>query len=419
MSKTDKKDGQQRSFLFISKELNLGGVETLLVRVINWLTTHNQKVTLLLYRGSGKLKLVENLQENENLEIIKGTQKTRLKTSHFYIDAKTHKLLKNRIFDVIFTAMPKPFVVSYLFNGKKRFNGVYSNRAYVRNKTVKDILQKLDPLFTQKLLFMNENLKVWAEDALNTGLPDSYFPLPVRLPALKFFCASPQSGKIVSIGRLIPGKYYNYFMVPVMEQLIEKHPNLTWHIYGHGTEEERLKDLISKSKAKDHIFFHGAVNYEDIPNVLNNALCFVGQGTALLEACALGLPGIPALGKEKTAYTHGYYYHLPAFNTGADLEKKPTQKISDLISALAEIDEDEYASIAEKCRAKAADHDMDTVMQNFLQLTDNEKQEHMEPVNRKVMQMYNMYYLNSLLKGMVKRYIKRFDEISLFKGSIK
>jgi glycosyltransferase involved in cell wall biosynthesis len=81
-------------------------------------------------------------------------------------------------------------------------------------------------------------------------------------------------------------------------------PALQFHIYGSGTELNKMKQLVSELKMKDIVFFHKAVPLESVPEIMKNAdagiALLAGQGdyaqqalnVKLFEYLSMGLPAI-------------------------------------------------------------------------------------------------------------------------------
>lgn len=72
--------------------------------------------------------------------------------------------------------------------------------------------------------------------------------------------------------------------------------NFGLHVVGEGSEMNSLKELVETLKVKDQVVFHGRVNRDGIPKLLNGSKCFVLPsefetfGVSYIEALACGIP---------------------------------------------------------------------------------------------------------------------------------
>ena len=95
--------------------------------------------------------------------------------------------------------------------------------------------------------------------------------------------------KIVSVGRLIPRKGYEYLI-----KALKGKENFELTLIGDGDLLTELKNLAKKMNVK--VYFSGRVKHEDIADVLQEKDIFVlpslneGMSNAILEAMACGLP---------------------------------------------------------------------------------------------------------------------------------
>ncbi len=386
-NKNNNVNGVKRILLIYCK-LNTGGIETFIVRIIKWFCRNNYLVTLFLYKGEGEL--IKYLKYLKNLEIIVNDYNSIQNKSilskllmvlprRFFYEVQLAYLdkryLRSNKYDLIYSFDPKSLIISYLFNGKIYLSGVYHPKAYYieSKQSYEKYLRSLDKDFIDKLIFMNESVKYNTEMYFHKKLKGSIFPLPVEIPEKreiqktksdhKRYC----SRKIISIGRIVDFKTYNFYMVDIMDSLIKDYPEVEYHIYGFGPLKENLIEKIDKSDYKKNIFYHGKLNYSDLDSVLKDCFCFVGMGTSLIEACLFNIPGIAAIPYDHKAKSHGFFYELPKYECGGLRNNKNTKyKVEKIIRGLLNMSENEYKIISKKCRSKAEDFDIENIMINFM-----------------------------------------------------
>lgn len=100
---------------------------------------------------------------------------------------------------------------------------------------------------------------------------------------------------ILSVGRLELQKGHD-IMIRAISSLLPEFPTLTLTIIGKGSQEETLQRMIESLNMQKIVTFIHTVNHTDMPQYYTNADIFVfpsrfeGEGIALLEAMASGLP---------------------------------------------------------------------------------------------------------------------------------
>lgn len=106
--------------------------------------------------------------------------------------------------------------------------------------------------------------------------------------------ASKTSNIILSIGRLVPLKGFEY----LIQSALHIPENFQIHIIGDGKEQYKyqLQALINSLNLKDRVFLLGAKSQGELKDIYPQANCFVlpslqeSYGIVLLEAMAFGLP---------------------------------------------------------------------------------------------------------------------------------
>ena len=164
----------------------------------------------------------------------------------------------------------------------------------------------------QKYPFIDDKLRV----NYSSIRPQDFNKLP----------SSPQSKRFVALGRLVYKKGF-HILIEAAASLREKGLNIKIDIYGSGSEEESLSDLITSRKLESTVKLCGRYNNEALPEMLYDCLALVvpsviapdgnidGVPTVIYEAMSLGravissyLSGIPEViedGKNGLLFTPG------------------------------------------------------------------------------------------------------------------
>jgi len=101
------------------------------------------------------------------------------------------------------------------------------------------------------------------------------------------------SKKIISVGRLTAQKNF-VLLVDVAKIVLEKHTDFSWHIFGSGEDEEKIKNKIKKHNLEGRLYLKGQCNnlydiYNDYSMMVMTSL-YEGFPMTLLEGIAFKLP---------------------------------------------------------------------------------------------------------------------------------
>ncbi len=99
--------------------------------------------------------------------------------------------------------------------------------------------------------------------------------------------------KIISVGRLTYQKNYP-ILLRVAKEVLDKHPDWIWDVYGEGEEKEEISTDIREKGLEGRVILKGQVNnlYERYKEYSFYVITsrYEGFGMALLEASRAGLP---------------------------------------------------------------------------------------------------------------------------------
>ncbi len=361
----EKPQARIKSIALVHKNMKPGGIETLIVRMAQWLSAHDYEVTLFLYSSGGPM--LRHLESVKGVTIIVD-EDTSDPSINMWMATRMVRKRWDQKFDLVYSFDPHAFLMSYLLPAKKRLSGVYHPESYSSKGllNVPKTLKLIDRTFYKKLLFMNPAIKNRTEKAIGEPLGNKIFPLPLDFLESTKTLGNHQSRRIVSIGLLAQFRTYNYYMVDVMEKLIQIDPEFTYHIYGTGQGEESLRKKIADSPARAHIFMHGKITNREKKYALQNTFCFVGTGVPLIEAAGSGIPAIVSKINDLSGLTEGYLHELPPFESGDSFSlQKDLFTVENRIEHLLE-SEIEYRKISQIGRLKANEFESDHVMENFI-----------------------------------------------------
>jgi glycosyltransferase involved in cell wall biosynthesis len=366
--------------LLINHSLYTGGVETLIVRMANWVVRHGHGCSILL-RDQFEGDLTPLLDSAVKLRIV-GNEWDLLAIKCFRsLIWRSFKLPKP---DVIYTLEQNWSVIGLLIRDVFRKDppsvatGAYhiNQFAYEQNLSNPGRLALLQRdiynrcyLDSQKV-FMSEETRSGHEAFFKRKIEEGWvWPLPIKIPDIaELQSRKPVPGRILSIGRLTRFKSYSWYMVPILQSLRKRHSNVQWHIYGSGMCEDELIQIVWKDAIRDGlIVFHGSIPYEQITKAFHEASVFVGMGTVLLEAAAAGVPAIPALVDDSEALSWGFIDKMPYFTVGETIPgMNPQFRVEDLLDEVLTANAADSDAIGTAGRRYVEPYCEDLLMHRFL-----------------------------------------------------
>lgn len=363
-----------KKFLFVISELNLGGIETLSLRMSNWLIENNFNVHILA-KGPGDL-------------LAKFSDKCIIK---FYTDCAIDRWIINEKklnlqdeflnVDCVHAFSCGANIISLqllqIINKKYRKNlekvkyivGAYHPKSFMfYNKFLDFIFTKpYLKLNDSNKLFMSADVKLFHERYYKRSFGNSFIlPLPITNIKNNRLSYCPQEYKIVSIGRFTPFKTYNLYMIDIIERIRELYPSISYYMYGYGEEEEKIKQKITNKNLGSYIKVYPPINYEDIESVLSDAYCFVGVGTAAIEAASIGVPTIVSI-VDKCNVSHGYLHNLPLGNCGEYVEGMSTEKTETILVDLINSSLSNHERLQRLSKEYVKQYDLKSIMRQYIE----------------------------------------------------
>jgi glycosyltransferase involved in cell wall biosynthesis len=220
----------------------------------------------------------------------------------------------------------------------------------------------------ESMLFFNEKSGYMALDLYGEKHNDNdVFPIGIKFgdnvidPKINH-----QSRKIISVGRITSFKTYNFKMVEIFDKILKIDPLFEYHIYGDGAQFSELEQFIKTKNMKNSIFLHSSLPYHDFEKVIKDAFIFVGSGTALLEAAAMGVPAVIGIESDTEGLTYGLLSKLPGYSYHEKALSFPLEDFVSCIKDIAALDASGYADISEKSKVRASDFSIEEFVDLYL-----------------------------------------------------
>jgi|GEM_PF-1134820 len=356
----------------------LGGIETLIVRMSKWLVKNGHSVTLLI-ESPGRWA---NLLPTEVNCVALGERFHEL--YYYYHASRLWKSLRLPIPDVVksfdigsswiacqlatlagsnckvIAGIYNPYVFKWYYN--TRDLSIWDARKFYTNNFLRNIPVNsrifcgVDQIEELELLHQ-QNGELW--------------PIPIDASEFAEATRKPKWGKIVSVGRLSPMKEYNLYMVEIVRMLRERGRNVSWVVYGTGEYATPMQELIRKYHLEKFIHLAGAVPYNRLWQVMEDAYIFIGMGTASLEASLFKVPNVTAAAYDRDGLTWGPVYRLPEGSLGQLSHVRPEIRVVDEIERILSLTPSGYTLEQEMVWNHVQVHAIDSSMMQFLNIVRN------------------------------------------------
>ncbi len=368
-----------KSILLLYCAMNTGGIETLILRMSNWLVNNNYSVELLLLKKEGSL--LKDLHPNVKVSAL--GKYPELKFSFYYYFCKSG--IKPA---VIFSFSPLTTWMSVFLYKKFKskpvvVNGIYHLYDYklFADKYQLSVFDSTVP--DNCKIFMTPAVKEEHEKILGRNLDNSMiWPLPIDTSKVCLVKRNPKKYKIVSVGRLVDFKTYNIYMIDVVKKLIDNGYPVEYYIYGDGELKIIIEAKVDALRLKEYVHLIENVEYADMWKVFEDTFAFVGMGTAVIESGIYKVPSITAIAYSEEPITHGYIHTLPKYICGEHVKDLPIYDVYDYLVKLINLSDRDYHSLCEDSTTQLKNqYDIDILMRDFTLSVDLLKQNNIQPQN--------------------------------------
>ena len=284
--------------MMIVLSLDMGGLERMVIQLIQGLLKRDVRITLVCLEQEGDL--VDQLAK-DNLQIIAFNKSPGLR---FELANKIAGLVKSLNVDVIHSHNSGPhfyaaLAVPLLLNKKKLIHTKHGRDDPDNVKKV--LLNKISSFFTHTVVAVSSDASDVCRDiegispkklaVIENGIDLSpYFDIDREAQTQRI-----NSGEIrlIHVGRLSLEKNQQ-LLLRVFASMLQTYPQASLTICGDGNQKAALVELAESLNISDKIDFVGAVN--DVPQRLSSHDAFVlssiteGLPLAIIEAMAGGLP---------------------------------------------------------------------------------------------------------------------------------
>lgn len=366
---------------FVHGHLELGGIETLLLKLARELHARGHEVVVIV-GAPGNAELERELRCVADVRFFPGSL---IRAFPRLRSLNTEGL---RDVDVLFACGGPQLIVATMLASRaapraRILTGVFGPWEYFpAYGSVRSDWHLADRLVAnlpeENIVFMSEACRVEHQRALGRSFARSpVIPLPVDvtpLPAPRPI----RCNVIATVGRLVPFKPYPFHMLDVITTLRDRGVDVSFHIYGDGPERSRLERRIAEMGLDRAVHLHGTIDYSSIPGVLSDCQGFIGVGTAALEAAALGIPTIVGYEPDEPL-SLGFFDETAPAELGDARSRGARYPLLQSIEALLALDGDAYWRKAELGVRHAAQFSTRRITEQYLDAFTNASASRVEP----------------------------------------
>jgi glycosyltransferase involved in cell wall biosynthesis len=350
--------------LIVYGELHHGGLQTLIVRLANYLAANGRAVAVCVPGG----ELAALIDSAADLLLWTDRKDAAGKAADWI--ASSDEPVTMISFDPIAAALG--LAIEARNAGRVplvHLSGVYHPRSFFMTGERRDrmLLNRLvakavgDPF----IFFMNAECRDGHERRWRVPLKSSaIIPIPIEKRSAAWRPSGSGELRIVSVGRLVDFKTYNLTAPEIVRECLDQGTSVRWDIYGYGPLDQPIAEAIAAHRVADAVHIKGSLAYSDFTDAVASYDLFIGMGTAALEAAMLGVPTIVATESEPRR-CYGFVHQLPFGNVGERQSFEPPFDLGELIRGFAAADKAEREAISLRGREAALRYDLASCIEAF------------------------------------------------------
>lgn len=237
--------------------------------------------------------------------------------------------------------------------------GVYHQSEYLLHANENFFSHTLNRCFNslaaEQILFFNQiNVLNYGKFFKRDFTKSLVAPIGIDILVDEKITSDRESARLVSIGNLDNFKTYNRHMIGVVAELAPKFPALRYEIYGTGQEESALILQAKNLGVQSLVRFYGNLPYPKFSETVRNATLFIGSGTAIIEAAALGVPCMVGIDSIQVPETYGFLSDIVGLSYNELMPEVTRVPMRDLVDRL--MSDDAFAmKTSMACKIKAKD----------------------------------------------------------------
>jgi glycosyltransferase involved in cell wall biosynthesis len=350
-----------KHILFLIAQLTVGGIETYILRVARAAHASGIKVSVWVVKQRTDRELQAMLEQVATVRFLAPS----FLPVPLWVSAPSFP----EDVDLVFTTGRTSLLFAASAAARARIPvrlvaGVFSQWEY----SVDDGSQKhtlaaglISQLGSSNMVFCTEGCRNDHAAALGPAYASALVsPLLVELPGARSTPARQLAAplRIVSVGRLVPFKTSNQQMPTVLAELKARGIEATWTLYGTGEELSAIEAAIARAGVVDNVVLAGILPYSKLHDTIAASDVYIGGGTTIIEASAIGVPALVALDENPQATSPGFFADTTGDYTSDAAPDTELVPIVDLLEQLARMGPEDIAAVKARSRARAARYDV-------------------------------------------------------------
>lgn len=338
----------KQNIVFVYRNLVIGGIQSLLIRLSDALIANNYSVTIYYnsiyengendYIGRGvKLAKYEGFCPNE-LNKIDEIQSIITFEAEVYIKLVINNHRFNKDKDKIYLYSVHPYTFEYFYDGvkydlfRKLFHKTFYN--FVKNSVEAGFVFFMDEQC------LNSTSKEYSINVDKITIDDYILRIIMQAEDNYSLESRNQSEvKILTVTRSdFPFKGYVKGLIETCASLLDEGYNLFLTIITSGNQKDKLNEWCSDLK---NVKIIEDVNYDKLSAYYRNSDIYIGMGTTVLEAASEGIITIPVSPYTYECNSHGIFSDKPNWVLTEIGEGKPVKELLKKLISLSEVEKKE------------------------------------------------------------------------------
>ncbi|MBC7784521.1 MAG: glycosyltransferase family 4 protein [Burkholderiales bacterium] len=356
-----------KQIALVTGAMEMGGIQTLIVRIARNLVSKGERVNLLC---SGGL-LIKDLPTSVRVLTYSSWQDAQSKFAALNGEAGRDGSMLIVSFDPTSASL-----ASWLMGrsprgiGDRHITGVFHPRAYFLDgeDRLRFAINRmiLSNFCDDQIFFMNNECRVThAKWSWRNFSRSPVLPLGIEIADSRYRTGDENSFIVVSVGRLVAFKDFNLSIPQIVHDLRKKGLPIEWKIFGAGELKGEIIRRINYFDVDSFVDVQPELPYANFAEKVANHDVFVGMGTAALESAMVGVPTLLAVDRQGEL-SYGFLQDLPFGNVGEQQDKSPTLRISDLLFDLYSKSAQQRYAIGQQSRKAALAYSADDYTKGLL-----------------------------------------------------
>jgi len=358
----------KETIVILCKEMNMGGTETLIMRLLKW------------YKNNGFRTIILTLEEIISESILEDLNEVKLEC---YVLNSTNKEFESFEFGKLqFQSTENPLLLTFFLPEffkcfelltKSKYKCNFRFTIYIVHPYSTFISNSIRFLGkTLMHIFLTKNMLVFMDEICLEATVDFYklykskynfyiyrLPIFIKGSDLKCKMLKNEMFNILSISRFeFPFKGYVIGLINTFVELFKTNNNLSLTIIGYGIGKIEVDKALHEIPLdiRSNIFILDQVPYSLIDNYIEKCDIYVGMGTTLLDAANHNKIGIIAVSYQMDANSNGFFHNN--FSVLGDLFDDTIiyPHFKEMISDIVNLNNEEFSKLSLESKKTLVDN---------------------------------------------------------------